>query len=74
MVSWSNTELHNDVRSRCTKHEETLSFNFKNSRMSNTPRMPDFKTASQNDPVYSPFIPQILIKAKNAKNKLHNKI
>ena len=42
--------LHNDVKTLTIKHEATLYFNFKNSRMSNTPRMPDFKTASQNDP------------------------
>ena len=39
--------------------------------MSNTPRMPDFKTASQNDPVYSPFIPQKLFIAKKKRKKLN---
>lgn len=63
-------ELHNDVRSIFIHalEIETLSFYFKNSRMSNTPRMPDFKTASPNDSVYSPFIHQKLFKEKNAKN------
>ena len=62
-------ELHNDVRSIFiyALEIETLSFYFKNSRMSNTPRMPDFKTASPNDSVYSPFIHQKLFKEKKRK-------
>ena len=63
MVSWSNLNyiMTSDLS---TKHVETLSFYFKNSRMSNTPRMPDFKTASPNDSVYSPFIHQKPFKEK----------
>ena len=66
MVSWSNLNyiMTSDTT---TKNEETLSLYFKNSRMSYTPRMPDFKTASQNDSGHSPFIHQKLFKEKKRK-------